>query len=222
MRTKGETALAVWCGLLLGTALGFIATGVGWRQGSLPVWTDAFYSGWAQTIGAIGAVYAAFRVGRNQVDAENRARAGERADEERLALHIGYAALTDCVSNVDTILKDENPGKRGRLQMLRDFESASIELRDLLRMRIPMEIRFKAMSAKYLVDKRLEVHRIFKGAFDPVEISDLTTDFPFFVELHDWFGAHMQAAEVAELRARRQHSAARATTLARAETTSNT
>lgn len=201
MRTKGETALAVWCGLLVGTALGFVATGVGWHQGSLPVWTDPFYSGWAQSIGAVVAVIAAFRVGRNQVLADAQQRARDRADEHRLALHIGYAALSDCLASAKLIAIDKDPANATNRKrwMVQDLEAAYDDFRDILRMHLPMQTRAKAMGARFWIDKRLGVHRLFADRLEQVELDDLQKDLPTLEQLFDWFGEAMAAAEKAEL-----------------------
>lgn len=195
-RKTYEFGFAVWCGLLLGLAIGIIGSLAGWHQGTLPPWTDPFYSGWAQTIGALVAIFAAFRIGQTQVKAASLERARDRADEYRLALHIAYSVLSDVTSTIELLVNVPTTRHRGmRPAVMRVFETASTDLRAVLRMNIAVRIRMPVKQALMRLDKRLEIHRLFSNSFEALELTDLPDDLGEFKVHWDSLGKAMLEAE---------------------------
>ncbi len=175
MAQKTETIFAVWCGLLLGVALGTVGTLMGWHQGTLPVWTDPFYSGWAQTIGSLLAVYAAIRIGRNQVNADRILRAEERRAEEILALQLAREAVNRAWAVTRSLSAPSDMDSRHdlRASALAQLEQAVDELGEPRRMKIHPALRHGIQQSLQLIRTFLELQRLYERPLTQHEFGTL-------------------------------------------------
>jgi len=158
MRRFLMSAWAVWCAALILTAGAIVLPLV-----DLPGWKDPFWSSWVQTIGSLGAVYAAVLVGRSQVKAsiligEQQVQAALRIreDEARAEMHaaisIARHGLAEACGAMEDVAKGCRSGDDPKLRkdclelLLHSIET----LDESFRGQLPGDFRFSLWQARYI------------------------------------------------------------------------
>lgn len=197
MSNRFEAALAVWCGLLVGIALGLIGTLVGWHQGTLPTWTDAFYSSWAQMIGSMIAIGVAISIGRSQVRSDARLRQQELDDERLLAAHLAYQALHTALATMNAMVRETRIEDMPALHAatMNQIQESSSVFREVLRKRIQFEHRGWIMSAMAAVDRFLYLERLLNRPLGAADYESLKAQITVAETAEKWLRTHLARIE---------------------------
>lgn len=167
MQKLFSTALGAWIAyvaLLLVLSRGLV---------DFPCWTDPFYSSWAQTLGAVGAVYAAFRVGQEQLRAADKVRESELEDERLSALRFIFDALIGAMPAMQILCSDlDQPKSRQAMAVWRIEQSIEI-VQEPLRMRISANLRSRALIVRSAAQVFIQTYKRSERPFNESDRKEL-------------------------------------------------
>jgi hypothetical protein len=152
------SAWAVWCAALVTTSGALLL-----QLADLPSWKDPFWSSWVQTVGSLAAIYAAIRVGRDQVkvaflvgeiqvNAALRIREDEARAEVHAALSIARHALAEAYGAMWDVARGCKNGDDAKLREVSlELLLHSIETMDAsFRGQLPGDFRYPIWQARYI------------------------------------------------------------------------
>lgn len=130
-----------------------------------PEWKDSFWSGWAQTVGSIGAVYAAIRVGRVQIEAAERLKAREVNAAQQAAMTMARQGIAEAASAIQGIvdqplIQTEVSLRAICVDMLRQAIST---LEEALKSQLPVATRERVWRARQTSFRVQRVIELFSG-----------------------------------------------------------